>query len=263
MKRLFLVSILLTVAAFFSHLNAQTRTKENFDDDWKFILDSVNAYNSPDVNDASWRTLNLPHDWSIEMPFDSTSPTGTSGGALRGGLGWYRKTFSLPESSKDKNVFIDFDGVYMNSEVWINGHSLGVRPNGYISFRYDLTPYLKFGTDKNIIAVKVDNSKQPNSRWYSGSGIYRNVWLVTTNKVFVDHWGTYINTSQVNQQSATIDIKVNINNTNSTDQNVVVKTILYDEANKAVATASSRAGARARHPTPARSGPLPGGRTRR
>ena len=164
MKRLFLVSILLTVAAFFSHLNAQTRTKENFDDDWKFILDSVNAYNSPDVNDASWRTLNLPHDWSIEMPFDSTSPTGTSGGALRGGLGWYRKIFLLPESSKDKNVFIDFDGVYMNSEVWINGHSLGVRPNGYISFRYDLTPYLKFGTDKNIIAVKVDNSKQPNSR---------------------------------------------------------------------------------------------------
>ena len=245
MKRLFLVSILLTVAAFFSHLNAQTRTKENFDDDWKFILDSVNAYNSPDVNDASWRTLNLPHDWSIEMPFDSTSPTGTSGGALRGGLGWYRKTFSLPESSKDKNVFIDFDGVYMNSEVWINGHSLGVRPNGYISFRYDLTPYLKFGTDKNIIAVKVDNSKQPNSRWYSGSGIYRNVWLVTTNKVFVDHWGTYINTSQVNQQSATIDIKVNINNTNSTDQNVVVKTTLYDEANKAVATASSTLNAKA------------------
>jgi len=245
MKRLFLVSILLTVAAFFSHLNAQTRTKENFDDDWKFILDSVNAYNSPDVNDASWRTLNLPHDWSIEMPFDSTSPTGTSGGALRGGLGWYRKIFLLPESSKDKNVFIDFDGVYMNSEVWINGHSLGVRPNGYISFRYDLTPYLKFGTDKNIIAVKVDNSKQPNSRWYSGSGIYRNVWLVTTNKVFVDHWGTYINTSQVNQQSATIDIKVNINNTNSTDQNVVVKTTLYDEANKAVATASSTLNAKA------------------
>jgi len=97
MKKLFLANMLLTAAAFSSYLNAQTRTRENFDDNWKFILDSVNSYNGADVNDASWRTLNLPHDWSIEMPFDSTSPTGTSGGALRGGLGWYRKTFSLPE----------------------------------------------------------------------------------------------------------------------------------------------------------------------
>lgn len=237
MKPKFAALILLLFISF--HLFSQSRTTINFDDDWKFILDSINTYNGADVNDASWRTLNLPHDWSIEMPFDSTSPTGNGGGALRGGIGWYRKTFTLPASSKDKNVFIDFDGVYMNSEVWINGHSLGVRPNGYISFRYDLTLYLKFGNKKNVIAVKVDNSKQPNSRWYSGSGIYRNVWLVTTNKAFVDHWGTYITTPQVSAASATVDIKVKLNNTNSTDQNAVVKTILYDASGKQVASTSS------------------------
>ncbi len=161
-----------------------TRTTQDFAENWKFIFDSVNTYEADDVNHASWRTLNLPHVWSIELPSDSTSPTETGGGALRGGLGWYRKTFTLLASSKGKNVFIDFDGVYTNSEIWINGHSFGVRPNGCISFRYNLTPYLKFGNEKNILVVKVDNSKQPNSRWYSGSGICRNVWLVTTNDVY-------------------------------------------------------------------------------
>ena len=235
MKKLFLASILLTAAAFFSHSNAQTRTRENFDDNWKFILDSVNSYNNADMNDASWRTLNLPHDWSIEIPFDSTSPTGTSGGALRGGLGWYRKKFSLPESSKDKNVFIDFDGIYMNSEVWINGHSLGVRPNGYISFRYDLTPYLKFGNDKNVLVVKVDNSKQPNSRWYSGSGIYRNVWLVTTNKVFVDHWGTDVVATNISNRSAKLHVKTSIANFSDRTHNVDLVTRIVDAEGKQIA----------------------------
>src|SRR5438477_8199171 len=217
---------------------AQPKNRIDFNNDWKFKLDSVHSFNEPGP-DASWRNLNLPHDWSIELPFDSTSPTGTGGGALRGGIGWYRKIFTLPVSSKGKNIFVDFDGVYMNSEVWINGHSLGVRPNGYISFRYDLTPYLKFGDGRNAILVKVDNLKQPNSRWYSGSGIYRNVWLITTNDVFVDHWGTYITTSQISDRSATVDLKINIRNTNATDKNVIVKTIVYDAANKQVAATYS------------------------
>ena len=240
-----IIIILLFVSLISIQLFSQTRIIQDFDDTWKFILDSTNHYEASDVNDDSWQTLNLPHDWSIEMPFDSTSPTGTGGGALRGGLGWYRKTFTLPASSKDKNVFIDFDGVYMNSEVWINGHSLGVRPNGYISFRYDLTPYLKFGNEKNAIVVKVDNSKQPNSRWYSGSGIYRNVWLVTTNKIFVDNWGTFITTPTVNNESATVDIKIKLNNTNSSDENIVVKTTLFNATGKSVATASSNVNAKA------------------
>ena len=134
------------------------------------------------------------------------NPATPEGGALPGGIGWYRKTFTVPASSKDKKVYIDFDGVYQKSTVWINGHELGFRPNGYISFEYDLTPYLKFG-GKNIIAVKVDNSVQPNSRWYSGSGIYRNVWLVTTNKIAIDHWGTYVTTPEVSDQAATVHLK--------------------------------------------------------
>jgi beta-galactosidase len=179
-------------------LNAQQNPgTESFNKNWKFFLGDVTKASNEDFNDAGWRSLQLPHDWSIELPFDSASPTGTGGGALRGGIGWYRKTFSLPASSKGKNIFIDFDGVYRNSEVFINGQSLGFRPNGYISFRYDLTPYLKYGNEKNVIVVKVDNSQQPNSRWYSGSGIYRNVWLVKTGKAYVDIWGTYVNTSSV------------------------------------------------------------------
>src|SRR5450830_96362 len=127
-----------------------------------------------------------------KIDFDKDNPATPGGGALPSGIGWYRKTFTIPSTEKNKIVLIDFDGVYRNSEVWINDHSLGVRPNGYISFQYDLTPYLNYGNQPNVIAVKVDNSKQPNSRWYSGSGIYRNVWLVTTNKIHVDHWGTFI-----------------------------------------------------------------------
>ncbi len=108
-------------------------------------------------------------------------------------------------AAKGKKVFIDFDGIYRNAEVWINGHSLGMRPNGYISYRYDLTPYLVFDHKNNVIAVKVDNSKQPNSRWYSGSGIYRNVWMVTTNNLHVDHWGTFVTTPRVNKDSASVE----------------------------------------------------------
>ncbi|HEX8314681.1 MAG TPA: glycoside hydrolase family 2 TIM barrel-domain containing protein, partial [Flavisolibacter sp.] len=192
--------LLLSSAAF------TQRSRTDFNQGWKFRLDSVQQYNSADVNDAGWRTLNLPHDWSIELPFDSTSPTGNGGGALRGGMGWYRKTFLLPEEDKFKNIFINFDGVYHNSEVWINGQSMGVRPNGYISFRYDLTPYVKYGTEKNVIAVKVDNQKQPNSRWYSGSGIYRDVRLEKTNPVHIDNWGTFVTTPVVTAKEATVVI---------------------------------------------------------
>ncbi len=221
-----------------SALSGQSINRTSFNENWKFFLGDVAAAIN-DINDNGWRILNVPHDWSIELPFDSTSPTGTGGGALRGGMGWYRKTFLMPQTVKGKNVFIDFDGVYMNSEVWINGHSLGIRPNGYISFRYDLTPYLKYGNEKNIITVKVDNSQQPNSRWYSGSGIYRNVWLVTANDIFVDQWGTFITTPNADRQSASIDIKINVNNTNGSDKKVVIKTILYDGLSTPVSTTSS------------------------
>ncbi|MEP7145265.1 MAG: sugar-binding domain-containing protein, partial [Ferruginibacter sp.] len=142
---------------------------------WKFSLtDTINA-DKDLFNDSKWRTLNLPHDWSIENEFIQNAPTGGGGGYLPTGVGWYRKHFILPKSALSKNIWIEFDGVYQNSDVWINGHHLGHYPNGYMSFYYDLTMYIKPG--ENIIAVRVDNSLQPNTRFYSGSGIYRHVWL--------------------------------------------------------------------------------------
>jgi beta-galactosidase len=234
------IILLPTIFLIFFSAGAQvnTRTKVNFNKDWKFKLDSTKAYSEISINDANWRTLNLPHDWSIEGEFDKDNPATPSGGALPGGIGWYRKTFTIPAINKNKIVLIDFDGVYMNSEVWINGHSLGVRPNGYISFQYDLTPYLKYGNEKNSIAVKVDNSKQPNSRWYSGSGIYRNVWLTTVNKVHVDKWGTFITTSNVSAKSAGVKIATEIKNENSSNKAVSLKTIIYDASGKQITTSS-------------------------
>ena len=177
-KVLVMVSLSLQPACSTENL----RERNNFDAGWRFTL--VNDENSwrPEFNDSGWRTLDLPHDWSIEGKFDEKNPATTGGGALPGGIGWYRKKFSLDPKESGKMIYVDFDGIYRNSEVWINGHYLGKRPYGYSSFSYNLTPFLHFGSDPNILAVKVDNSMQPNSRWYSGSGIYRNVWLVVTGK---------------------------------------------------------------------------------
>ena len=212
----------------------QVRKTENFDNDWSFHLGDIENGQTADLNDSSWRVLNLPHDWSIEGKFNKDNPAGVGGGALPGGIGWYRKSFSLPAADSNKLVFINFDGVYRNSEVWINGHYLGIRPYGYSSFQYQLTPYLKYGNEKNILAVKVDNSKQPNSRWYSGSGIYRNVWLVTTNKVHVDHWGTFVTTPEVSENSAKVAIQIKIDNALNHEQNVDVKTEIFNHKNEKI-----------------------------
>jgi beta-galactosidase len=220
--------LVFSMSFIFISAECQEKDRELFDTDWKFKLDSVHQYARPVLDDRSWRKLTLPHDWSIEGKFDRNNPAGTWGGALPGGIGWYRKSFLLPTGDKGKRIFIDFDGVYRNSEVWINGHSLGVRPNGYISFRYDLTDYLLYGNQQNVLVVKVDNSRQPNSRWYSGSGIYRNVWLVKRGKVFIDHWGTYLNTLVLPDKGALIDIRLKIRNELTTGKKLRLRTILYD-----------------------------------
>lgn len=207
---------------------SQIRKTDNFDNNWRFHLGDVENGQAVDFNDTSWKLLNLPHDWSIEGKFSKDNPAGVGGGALPGGIGWYRKTFLLPSVDTSKLIFIDFDGIYRNSEVWINGHYLGIRPYGYSSFQYELTPYLKYGNEKNLVAVKVDNSKQPNSRWYSGSGIYRNVWLVTTNKIYVDHWGTFITTPEVSKEFAKVSIEIKVKNALNHEQNVTVKTEVFD-----------------------------------
>jgi beta-galactosidase len=186
------------------------RKTQNFDSNWKFMLGNDSLAKSRAFDDSKWRKLDLPHDWSIEGAFNEKNTTTQAEGGLPAGIGWYRKIFTAPLSSKNKKVSIDFDGIYHNSEVWINGHYLGKRPNGYISFSYNLSPYLKFGDQRNVIAVKVDNSDQPNSRWYTGSGIYRNVWLITTNKTHFAQWGTFVTTPQISNKSATIHISAAI-----------------------------------------------------
>lgn len=183
--------------------------RQDFTAGWTFHLGDDSAASRPDYDDTAWRILNLPHDWAIEGEFSRDNPSGTGGGALPGGIGWYRKTFTVDKADEGKRLYIDFDGVYMNSEVFINGHSLGVRPYGYVSFSYDLTPYIKWG-GKNVVAVRVDNGEQPNSRWYSGCGIYRNVWLTKLNPVHIAQWGTFITAEDVSKNSARLNIRTKI-----------------------------------------------------
>ncbi len=232
-----IIGSLLILSSSFSF--AQNRSRVLFCNDWHFNLGDVANGQAAAFDDSHWRTLNLPHDWSIEGKFSEDNPAGVNGGALPGGIGWYRKTFTVSDSSKNKLTFIDFDGVYRNSEVWINGHYLGKRPYGYSSFEYELTPFLNYGDAKNVVAVKVDNSEQPNSRWYSGSGIYRNVWLVTTGKVFVDHWGTFVTTPEVSGQSATVEFKTTVRNASGQNQSITLKTVVLNGNGKEVSSAKS------------------------
>jgi len=209
----------------------------NFNENWKFHLGDTEGADQLKYNDNSWSLLDVPHDWSVEGSFDQNEPAGGNGGYLPTGIGWYRKHFKLPAGSKNKLVWIEFDGVYMNSEVWINGHFLGKRPYGYISFKYDLTPYLKSGD--NIISVKVDNSLQPNSRWYSGSGIYRNVRLVIQNPIHISHWGVYATTPEVSAESAIVNVKVQIENEDKKIQKLILQTILVDPSGSEVESLES------------------------
>jgi beta-galactosidase len=208
------------------------RNEENFNFDWKFHKGDIPNGQNPLLNDKDWRTLDLPHDWSIEGPFSKGNASGT--GYLPGGIGWYRKSFVIPSTEKNNKVFISFDGVYNNSEVWINGTWLGKRPNGYISFQYDLTPYIKFGKD-NLIAVKVDHTKFGDSRWYTGSGIYRDVRLIFTSPVHIKQWGVFAYSKDVTGEKATLDIEVTIINETKKKSDVTISNYLLsgtDTVNK-------------------------------
>ena len=211
----------------FPALKASDVRKQLFDYDWKFALgDSVSA-SAADFDDSAWRKLDLPHDWSIEGNISADAPTGNDGGYFPSGVAWYRKTFDVPADYSDRKVGIYFEGVYMNSEVFVNGVSLGVWPYGYSSFFYDLTPHLRFG-EQNVVAVRVDNSQQKNCRWYSGSGIYRHVWLTVTDKVHVDHWGVAVTTPEVSEQKATVQVKTVLKNETPSGRRVTLTTTLFD-----------------------------------
>lgn len=182
------------------------RSRASFDFDWKFFRGDAPGAERPGFPAAAWRDVHLPHDWSIEGPFSKDAASGGSGGYSPCGVGWYRKEFELPAAGRDRTVWIEFDGIYHNSDVWINGAHLGRRPYGYVSFHYDLTPHLAFGA-RNVLAVRVDNSDQPNCRWYSGSGIYRHVWLTRTAAVHVAHWGTSVTTPNISAEAAEVRLR--------------------------------------------------------
>jgi len=187
-----------------------------FDSDWKFHLGGAQYAEQPGFDDSLWRKVDLPHDWSIEdlpgttSPFNRDAISQVSGGFTTGGTGWYRKTFILPEEQKNKRFVVLFEGIYMNSEIWLNGVSLGSHPYGYTSFWFDITDKVKFGSE-NILAVKVRNEGE-NSRWYSGSGIYRHVWLKVLDPVHVSPWGTSITTPEVTASSAKVNIRTSVIN---------------------------------------------------
>ncbi len=198
-------SLLLSLLAITQAATADSRSV-NFNSGWKFSLGDDAEASKTDFNDSDWRTLNLPHDWAIEGKFSPDNPSGTGGGALPGGIGWYRKTFKLDQSIKGKQVYIDFDGAYMNSTVYINGYELGTRPYGYASFSYNITPYLK-PNGENVVSVRVDNAEQPNSRWYSGCGIYRNVWLRIVDDCNIAKDGVYVMTPNLNDVLVETDVR--------------------------------------------------------
>lgn len=206
----------------------QPRSRALFDEGWKFFRGDAAGGENPSLLDRNWQTLNLPHDWSIEGPFREDNPSGPHEAYLPCGIGWYRKAFTVPASLENKYLEIEFDGVYMNSDVWLNGHHLGNRPYGYVSFAYDLTPYLRFGSDENLLAMRVDNSKQPNSRWYTGSGIYRHVWLTLTAPVRVGTWGTFVRTPAVSGENCRVEVSTRIVNGFRDNSSVRLVTEIYD-----------------------------------
>jgi len=232
MKSMVIVCVLLACNILCKAQNPdKTERKQLFDYHWKFYQGDITAAKLKDFNDLAWRSLDLPHDWSIEGKISPKNPTGGSGGYFPAGIGWYRKTFKAPDGWKGKQVSIYFEGVYMNSEVFINGKSLGIHPYGYTSFSYDLSPYLDFNSE-NVIAVRVDNSQQLNSRWYSGSGIYRHVWMMVTDAVHIGDWGVAITTPDVSPKKATVQIKTLIKNETGLAQSVVLSTRLGDPNSK-------------------------------
>ena len=206
----------------------QVDRKQLFNDGWKFWLGDEATASTVGFDDASWHTLTLPHDWSIEHDFDVKYPSGNDGGYVMTGVGWYRKSFLVPSNMVGKRLSLYFEGVYMNSEVFVNGQSVGKRPYGYSSFIYDITPYVKVG-EQNVVAVRVDNSKQRNCRWYTGAGIYRHVWLVTTEALHVAHWGTYITTPEVTSELAKVQVAVQVKNETKADKQAMVSVCLQKE----------------------------------
>jgi beta-galactosidase len=234
---LILLGILIAISSAF----AETRSVQSFDAGWRFFKGDAPGAETVPYNDSKWRQLDVPHDWSIEGPFAATNSTGPGGAFLPAGIGWYRKHFALPEKYAGRRIFIEFDGVMANSDVWINGVHLGKRPNGYIGFGYELTESLHIGTNKaNVLTVRADNSGQPASRWYTGAGIYRHVRLVVTDPVHFVKWGTFITTPRIDKAQAVVRIQGSITNQSKNTRDFVVEIKIMSPDAKIVGNAKTK-----------------------
>ncbi|MCF0199497.1 MAG: glycoside hydrolase family 2, partial [Bacteroidaceae bacterium] len=207
---------------------------EKMNADWLFVLADDSTYRSPSADDSRWRRLDLPHDWSIEGQLSPTLASCT--GYLPGGIGWYRKHFIYHKSAEQPRQYVYFEGVYNRSEVYLNGHLLGVRPNGYASFCYEMTEFLHEG--ENVLAVRVDHSRYADSRWYTGSGIYRDVWTVSAPACHLAQWGTGYKATKLTDRQATLEVDVAVENVPAARGALKVRTELRDAAGKVVASAA-------------------------
>jgi len=258
-KLITLVLLALASLALTTQADEESRLRDqSFDAGWRFLRGDASDAQSPAFDDSTWRTLDVPHDWSIEDlpaadasapdqsatnrvgPFDrKQSKGGNATGYVVGGTGWYRKHFTLAATDAKKLVAARFDGVYMNADFWINGQPLGNHPYGYTSFEFDLTPHLKPAGQENVLAVRVRNDGK-NSRWYSGSGIYRHTWLTVTEPVHVPTWGVFVTTPEVSQDKAVVKITSEVRNASRSKANVVVRVRVLDATGKTVTTTESK-----------------------
>ncbi len=233
--RLALALVLFTPFAF-----GASRSIQPFDADWLFLEGDTPSADDPMLDDVNWEQVNLPHDWSILQPARKTEPSGRGGGYRATGVSWYRKRFALPEADENRRVFVEFDGVMADSQVWINGHPVGGRASGYVSFRVELTGFLKWGEDEtNILAVRTDTSVQPDSRWYSGQGIYRHVRLVLTDPVQIAPGGLFVTTPEIAADHATAQIHTSVYNGSDHARDLAVSVQIFDPAGQPVGTATA------------------------
>src|SRR6478672_5405176 len=223
--QLMIAAILFGALQLSAKTTSQPRTVLSADANWKFFLGDPSGAESPTFNDQSWRTVTVPHDWSIEGTPEEKNPTGSGGGYYPAGIGWYRKSFTAPTNWKGKQISLEFDGVSSDATLYLNGHKIGTHPYAYTSFRFDITSQLNLSAT-NVVAVRVDNSMQPNSRWYSGSGIYRHVRVVVTEPIHVAPWGVFVSSPEASAASAKVIVRTQLQNDTTDAGEVTIKTLL-------------------------------------
>ena len=238
MKPMLRAALSVSLFAFFSGVPVLARTVISLDAGWRFFQGAAEGAEVPGFDDATWRKLDIPHDWSIEGRFDKNAATGGAGGWLPSGVAWYRREIPLPAEAEGRRVWVEFDGVMANSDVWINGHHLGHRPNGYVSFRYDVTDHVRPGA-VNLLAVKTDTSAQPASRWYTGAGIYRHARLVMAEPVHIAPWGVFVGTSEVSDKKALVSVATKVSNTTAKAGKLTLRSEVLDGNGRRIAMAET------------------------